>query len=93
MDALKNVVQNLRERLKERKIPSEDTLLKNYINESKILRLKDEINKLRSREETLILENRNLNIEVGELRKWKSDVKKGVETSLNRYIVKTFLVD
>ncbi|CAG8687614.1 22871_t:CDS:1, partial [Gigaspora rosea] len=76
MDALKNVVQNLRERLKERKIPSEDTLLKNYINESKILRLKDEINKLRSREETLILENRNLNIEVGELRKWKSDVKK-----------------
>ncbi|CAG8507608.1 3103_t:CDS:2 [Gigaspora margarita] len=78
MNSLKKEVQNLREQLKERKIPTEDILQKNYINESIISRLNDEIKLLRSRENTISLENKNLKIEVGKLRKWKSDVNKEV---------------
>ncbi|CAG8817519.1 28393_t:CDS:1, partial [Racocetra persica] len=74
--SLKKELKNSREQIKERKFLSEETLQKKFIyettisrlkNENKLLRLREEAS--RSKEEALIIENR-------ELRKWKSDVKK-----------------
>ncbi|CAG8461097.1 1347_t:CDS:2 [Dentiscutata erythropus] len=72
--SLKKELKNSREQIKERKFLSEETLQKKFIYETTISRLKDE-NKLlrlreeasRSKEEALIIENR-------ELRKWKNFV-------------------